>query len=114
MDIDTIQIILQVVGRASLQESFPAVPGSPPKSSRYWPVEQGIHMYGSQIPNARIASSRCANEEHWRIESNLASCSGEVAHLARAQQCPHAADEPWYNGTAPNLELGHMEHVMMK
>ena len=69
-------------------------------------------MYGIEIPNARISSSRCANQQHWRIESNLASCSGEVVDLARAQ--PHAADEPWYNGTAANLELGHMEHVMMQ
>ena len=63
-------------------------------------------MYGSQIPNVHIANNKSANEEHWPIESTLASCSGEVAHVAKTQQCPHAADEPWYNRTTPNLELG--------
>ena len=53
-------------------------------------------MYESQFPNAHTANNKCANEEHWQIESTLASCSDGVAMLAMTRQCPHVDDEPSY------------------
>ena len=89
-----VQMILQVVGRPTAREDFPAVPASPPESSWCYAVEQGMTMYGSQFPNASIDNNKSANEEHWRIEGILESCSGGVAQLAMTQQCQHVADDP--------------------